>query len=251
MKKSQKILLGTGASVLALAAVAAVAGPIIYREYLTPTAAETPSLNGSEHIISEEPGKPLDPAAIAGAWHVSDGSEAGYRVDEKLSGSDVTVTGRTSEVTGDFQISADGRTLEAATITVDVDSISTDSAQRDAYFREQALRTGDHPEATFVLADPVTLAAVPGSGEAVTASALGDLTLTGEARPVTADVTLRSDGTTAQIVGTVPITFADFGVPAPSLGFVTVEPEGFVEFELEVVRSTPSDSPPAPASPGD
>lgn len=237
MKKSHKVMLGAGVSVLALAAVAAVAGPMLYREYFAPTAADTPSLSGSDQIMGTELGEPLDPAALAGTWRVSDASEAGYRVAEQLSGSDVTVTGRTSEVSGSFTISADGRTLETATITVDVDSISTDSPQRDAYFRDQALRTDEHPEATFVLSEPVTLAAVPGSGEAVTASARGDLTLAGEVRQVTADVEVRSDGRTAQIAGSVPITFADFGVTAPSLGFVTVEPEGFVEFELEVERS--------------
>ncbi len=34
----------------------------------------------------------------------------------------------------------------------------------------------------------------------------------------------------------IPITFADFGVEAPSLGFVKVEPQGFVEFELNLTK---------------
>lgn len=236
MKKSQKVLVGAGVSVLVLAAGAAVAGPIIYREFLTPPAAEAPALSGSEQIMDEGSNEPLDPAALAGTWEVAAESEAGYRVDEVLSGTDVTVTGRTPEVAGTFQISADGLTLEAASLTVDVASISTDSDQRDAYFRDQALRTAEHPEATFVLSEPVTLESVPAAGETVRTSAVGELTLAGVPQTVTAEVQLRSDGSSAEIVGSIPVTFADYGVTAPSLGFVTVEPEGLVEFQLVAER---------------
>lgn len=236
MRTSQKVLIGAGVSVLVLAAGAAVAGPIIYRELLTPPAAEAPALSGGEQILSDVATGPLDPTALAGTWEVAQDSEAGYRVDEVLSGTDVTVTGRTPDVAGTFQISADGLTLEAASLTVDVASISTDSAQRDAYFRDEALRTDEHPEASFVLAEPVTLERVPAAGETVQTSAVGELTLAGVAQTVTAEVQLRSDGTSAEIVGSIPITFADYGVAAPSLGFVTVEPEGLVEFQLVAER---------------
>jgi hypothetical protein len=37
-----------------------------------------------------------------------------------------------------------------------------------------------------------------------------------------------------QVIGSVPVTFADFGVEAPSLGFVTVEDEGSIEFSLQL-----------------
>jgi hypothetical protein len=40
-----------------------------------------------------------------------------------------------------------------------------------------------------------------------------------------------------QIVGSIPITFQDFGVQAPSLGFVTVEDHGSVEFSLDVAKA--------------
>ncbi|MCW2288898.1 polyisoprenoid-binding protein YceI [Leucobacter luti] len=238
MKKSQKILIGAGASVLALAAVAAIAGPLVYREFLVPPAADAPSLSGSEQIMGEPSSGPLDPATLAGEWQVGADSEAGYRVNEVLNGTDVTVTGRTPEVTGTFQIGADGLTLEEATLSVDVASISTDSAQRDSYFRDQALRASEFPDATFVLTEPVTLKSAPGSGETVRATATGDLTIAGETRSTTADVEVRSDGTTAEIAGSIPITFADFGVTAPNLGFVSVEPDGFVEFQLTASPGT-------------
>jgi polyisoprenoid-binding protein YceI len=153
-----------------------------------------------------------------------------------LNGTDVTVTGRTDRVEGVLTIGAEGLTLEAAELTVDVASISTDSNQRDAYFRDQALRTGEFPTATFVLTEPVSLEEAPDAGAVVQAEVTGELTLAGATQSVTATVQVRSDGSTAEIAGTIPITFADFGVEAPSLGFVSVEPTGFVEFQLTAAR---------------
>lgn len=237
MQKSQKILIGAGAGVLALAAVAAFAGPVIYRDFIAPPAASAPTLSSDENVIPDEgTGEALDPQALVGAWSVTEGSEAGYRVDEVLNGTDVTVTGRTGQVEGAFTIGADGLTLEAAELTVDVASISTDSNQRDAYFRDQALRTGEFPTATFVLTEPVSLEQAPDAGAVVQAEATGELTIAGATQTVTASVQVRSDGSTAEIAGSIPIVFADFGVEAPSLGFVSVEDAGFVEFQLVADR---------------
>jgi polyisoprenoid-binding protein YceI len=181
-------------------------------------------------------GEPLDPAKLVGGWSVAQGSEAGYRVNEVLNGTDVTVTGRTEDVSGSFTIEGIGLTLQSATLTVDVASITTDSAQRDSYFRNQALRVSDHPTATFTLTEPVVLDAAPKSGSVLTAEAGGELTIAGETQPVTASVEVRSDGTTAEIAGSIPITFEDFGVEAPNLGFVSVEDAGFVEFQITASR---------------
>ncbi len=236
MKKSQKVLIGAGVCLLALGAAVAIVGPSIYRDYIAAPAADTPALSADESMLPLESGDALDPASLGGVWNVSEGSEAGYRVDEVLNGTDVTVTGRTDEVDGSFTIAETGLTLEAAELTVDVASIATDQPQRDAYFRGQALRTDEHPEATFTLTEPVTLDEAPAAGDAVTALAAGDLTIAGVTRAVTAEVQVRSDGQTAEIVGSIPIAFADFGVEAPNLGFVSVEPNGFVEFQLTAER---------------
>lgn len=237
MQKRHKILLGVGAGVLVLGAVAAVAGPTIYRDFIAAPAAEAPTLSGPTQPSADASTGRLDPAALAGEWRVADGSEAGYRVDEVLNGTDVTVTGRTPQVTGSFTIGADGLSLEAAQLSVDVASITTDSGSRDAYFRDQALRASQFPEATFTLTAPVTLAEAPESGETVQVEATGDLTLAGKTQSVTVQIELRSDGTTAELAGAIPITFADYGVTAPSLGFVSVEPDGFVEFQLVAARA--------------
>lgn len=245
MKKSQKILIGVGAGVIALGVAAAIAGPMIYRDVIAAPAADTPSLTASESTETTESSdeadnsstQELDPRDLAGAWSVSDGSEAGYRVDEVLNGTDVTVTGRTDDVTGTFTIGDTGLTLDAAELTVDVASIATDSENRDEYFRSQAMNVSEFPTATFTLTDPVTLDSAPASGEVVKTQATGELTLAGKTQTVTAEIELKSDGTTAEIAGSIPITFADFGVEAPSLGFVSVEDSGSVEFQLTAAKS--------------
>lgn len=242
MKKSQKILIGVGAGVIALGVAAAIAGPMIYRDVIAAPAADTPSLTASESTETTDSSDEaatgaLDATTLAGAWSVSDGSEAGYRVDEVLNGTDVTVTGRTDDVTGTFTIGDTGLTLDAAELTVDVASIATDSDNRDEYFRSQAMNVSEFPTATFTLTDPVTLDNAPASGEVVKTQATGELTLAGKTQTVTAEIELKSDGTTAEIAGSIPITFADFGVEAPSLGFVSVEDSGSVEFQLTAAKS--------------
>lgn len=245
MQRSQKVLIGGGVCILAIGIVAATAGPTIYRDFIAAPAAEAPTISTDDEMLqpkSESLGPEtnadsdsavsLDPTLLAGEWTVVDGSEAGYRVNEVLNGTDVTVTGRTDEVTGSFVIASDGLTLDSAILSVDVASIATDSSQRDAYFRDQALRANKHPAATFTLTEPVELDAAPGSGEVIEAEATGTLTIAGVTKPATATVQVRSDGSTAEIAGSIPVTFDDFGVTAPNLGFVSVEPTGFVEFQL-------------------
>ena len=68
----------------------------------------------------------------------------------------------------------------------------------------------------------------------------GDLALVGDLtiRDVTHEVTVTAQAATAgedlQVVGSAPITFADFDVQAPDLGFVVVEDTGAIEFSLEL-----------------
>ncbi|MGO3147419.1 MAG: YceI family protein [Leucobacter sp.] len=241
MKKLHKVLLTSGVCLLAFGVVVAVVGPPLYRDFIAPPAAEAPTITGdpslAEGLEDTAESGPLSLEEISGTWDITDGSTAGYRVNEVLNGTDVTVTGRTSEVTGSLTISADGRTLEAAEFTVDVASIETDRSQRDAYFREQAINVAEYPEASFALTEPVTVETVPDAGEVVTVDATGELTIAGVTKQVTVSIEVRSDGSTTELAGSIPVTFSDFGVRAPSLGFVKVEDHGFVEFQLTAAKS--------------
>lgn len=231
-KRTAVITASVLAGVLLLGGAAAIAGPIVYRDLIVgevesvPTVTAAPSASAGAATI--------DPADLSGAWTVADGSYAGYRVDEVLNGVDVTVVGRTEQVTGSLTV--EDLTLTAADLTVDVASIATDEEGRDAYFRDNALRTSEFPEATFALTGPVSASTPPVVGEVQTVSATGDLTIAGVTRQVTVELqaVLNEDG--GQVAGSIPITFADFGVVAPNLGFVSVDPQGFVEFSLQLER---------------
>lgn len=230
MRRRTKVLIGSAVALVLIGGTAAIAGPIVYRDLIAKPADAVPTISAGPGTLGSTPTGRLSAADVDGAWSVGSGSEAGYRVNEVLNGTDVTVTGRTSEVTGSLTVQ--DLTLTKAELSVDVASIATDSQNRDDYFRTTALRTDRFPKATFVLTKAAKPAAAPKAGETVKQSVTGDLTLAGKTRSVTFEVEVRSDSSQTQIAGQIPITFADYGVEAPSLGFVKVEPKGFVEFQL-------------------
>jgi hypothetical protein len=74
---------------------------------------------------------------------------------------------------------------------------------------------------------------MPKRGETIEATAVGDFTLHGVTRRVRIPVEGRWDGTSIQVVGNLPIVFADYDMDAPNVGgFVSVRDEGEMEFQL-------------------
>jgi polyisoprenoid-binding protein YceI len=213
--------------VAVLAVVGTVIGTSVYSNAENAKASATPTV-----AATREPST-LEPQSLSGDWVVGGDSEAGYRLHEVLNGSDVTVTGRTTSVSGNAKV--DGTAIAAATIQVQVGDIATDSKQRDSYFRDSALDTSAFPTATFTLTKPVE-DAVPTGTETKKVEATGELTLHGVTKPATAKLEVGLSGDGVDISGTIPITFADFGVQAPNLGFVKVDDAGAVEF---LVHATP------------
>lgn len=213
-------------------AVALIAGaPWLYARFMArpgpdPLALSTPTASPSA-------AKPTGPIEVDGTWQIGAGSQGGYRLAEVLSGEQFTVVGRTDQVTGAVVI-ADGM-LTGARVVVDADSISTDEAARDAYFR-RALDTSTYPQAVFTLTEPVDVSAVAWSPDAVTLVAIGTLELHGVTRRVTADLQVQRTADGVEVVGEVPVTLTDFDLPAPDLGWVTVQPAGVVEVLLALVR---------------
>lgn len=221
---------------------------------ITDEAAESPE-------ASEEPDEPsagaADPgadgtdesgdalSAVAGAWTVdttigdfdfeqATGSFAGFRVDEELTIGEVTAVGRTGEVSGFIQLGAGG--LEAAEITVDMSAIESDRPLRDGRTR-QALGTDQFPTATFVLTEPVALPADAADGAAFSLEAAGELTVKGVANPAVFALDAQLVDDVIVVVGSTEVTFADYGVQAPSAPIViSVEDHGIIEFQLLFTR---------------
>lgn len=227
--------------IIAIAVVVVIAGAFIgsriYASNVSAQAEAVPTLTGAPSAAatsaSPDAGEATASADQDGTWTVGSGSYAGYRLDEVLNGADVTVTGRTEDVSGSLSVADDQ--LTAADLTLQVDTITTDSNRRDQYFRTSAIDTSQFPEASFTLTEPVDVSATLEGGNQ-TFPIKGDLTLNGQTVSVKANVQGAFSDGEAQLVGQIPMTWEEFGVEAPNLGFVAVEDTGFIEFSLNVTQ---------------
>lgn len=163
------------------------------------------------------------------------GSFAGFRVDEELVQIGATeAVGRTGQVSGTMVV--EGSALASADVEVDMTAIQTDQSRRDNKVQD-ALETDLFPTATFSLREPVELGPGAAAGEEVSVQAVGELTVHGVTQQVTVDLDAQLVDGTAVVVGSVPVTFSDFGVEVPSAPMVlSVADEGTIEFQLLFVR---------------
>ncbi len=225
-------------AVIAVAAlvVIAVAVPFVYIHFIEGSAPAKLSLSASGG--SSGPSVPLD-----GTWSVTSGSTAGYRVGEVLVGQNNTAVGRTTDVTGSLAIK--GTRVVSGSFTANLTSVHSDQQQRDGQFR-RIMDTANDSTATFTLTDPIDLRTPPASGVPISVKAVGKLTLRGDTRPVTIDLTAEHLGATLEVLGNIPIVFSDWKIPQPDFpGIAKVQDHGTLEFLL---RLTPGASSPATTS---
>lgn len=225
MEKRRSRLVVVLVVVVALGVLAVLAGPPLYSRWVESRNPDPITLTSAPDVPSGE----LDPS---GSWTVAPGSEAGYRVEEVLRGEDTTVVGRSSDVSGTLEV-ADGQ-LTAATVTVQTATIETGVGPRDNFLRD-TLESQTFPTATFELGAPVAVPAL--TGEPVAAEATGRLTIRDVTRDVTVALQVQRTADGVRVSGTVPVTFTDFEIEAPSLGFVEVEDAGTIEMLLVLTRS--------------
>src|SRR5262249_52991312 len=182
-------------------------------------AASSPTTTGNANTATTASSSAGDSSHDSATWQVASGSQAGYRVKEVLFGQSTTAVGRTSNVTG--SITLDGATVPKGSFSVDMTTVQSDKSQRDGQFQDRIMETSTYPTSTFKLTQPIQLGSVPADGQQITAKATGDLTLHGTTKTVTFDVQAKKDGSTIQVVGQIPIVFADYNIPNPSLGPAT------------------------------
>jgi polyisoprenoid-binding protein YceI len=188
----------------------------------------------SDHSSSGTPSS--RPGSLDGVWRVTEGSQAGYRVNETLAGQSTTAVGRTSAVTGSITISA--KAVTAASFTVQMASVTSDRDQRDQQFSGRIMDTAQYPTGTFVLTMPIVLGKAPKIGKVITVQATGTLTLHGTTRPVTFSVSAKRTNDQIAATGEIPITYGDYNIDNPSFGgFVSVGSSGTVEFLLVLTKS--------------
>lgn len=229
--------------VVAVVAAGAIGGPLVYAALeedaapartvqVQPDAATSSSSAPSAGAPSSAVAPTPDAAALDGTWSIAADSSAGYRVDEVLNGADVTVAGTTDQVTGSVVIT--GGDLADADVTVDVASITTDTARRDSYFRDNVMDVATNPTAVFSVTEPADLPEL--TGTPVTVPVTGELTLAGETRPVQTEISVVRTADGVDVSGAVPVSFGDYGIEAPNLGFVRVDDQGQVEFFLHLTK---------------
>jgi polyisoprenoid-binding protein YceI len=220
--------IGGGAIVVVLLAV--VGGPFVYIHFIAPDPAPKLTISDSTPTTSAQTSgsEASTRAPLAGTWNVGTGSKAQYRVKETLFGQDAEATGTTESVTGSVVIK--GTTVQSATVTVDLTTVTSDEASRDRQFQGRIMDTADFPDATFKLTQPIALGKEPADGVKITATATGELTMHGTTNTVTAQLEAKRTGDTIEIAGTIPVTFSDYGIDNPSGGPATVGNNGTIEF---------------------
>jgi len=180
-------------------------------------------------------------AGLDGDWAVDtsigsfsdfSGSWVGYRVDETLAGNRAnTAVGRTPNVSGTLAMS--GTQITSVEVTADVTTLQSDDQRRDGQLRNQALETGQFPQATFKLTAPIDLGTAPADGATVTATATGELTLHGVTKTVQVPIQAKLSGDVVTVVGSIDIQFADYSIDQPvSFAILSVEDHGTMEFQL-------------------
>ena len=180
--------------------------------------------------------------ALSGTWKVAEGSQAGYRVREKLAflPAESDAVGRTSQITGSatFSESRGIVTITAASFNVAVDTLKSDRSMRDQRIHEIGLESSRYPTATFALSAPLTLPASVLKGKVAHVSVSGTFNIHGTSKKETLPVEVSLSGSTFQAVGSLTFPWGEFGMSAPSIGgFVNVTEQATMEFDLNLTRA--------------
>jgi polyisoprenoid-binding protein YceI len=248
--RGKKVLLWIGGAVVAMVLLV-VGGTWVYIHLIkddapakltletndtSASASTTPASDGSSATTAASAGGAATTAgsassgSIDGSWAASDQSLLGYRVKEVLFGQSTEAVGRTDAITGSLTIA--GSTVDKGDFTVDMTTVKSDSGNRDRQFNGRIMDTTSFPTSTFALTKPIDLGSVPAEGQTVTASATGDLTLHGTTKSVTFDVQAQLKDGDIEVNGTIPVAFADYGIPNPTFGPASTEDNGVLEFLL-------------------
>ncbi len=231
-----------------LALTLAVVLPMILAACAAGVGTTYPAAQAVSGSASDPTGVPsVDPAATlpAGAIRLvlaSDGNEARYTVTEQLADRPLPsdAVGRTSAVTGQIVIGADGRVVaQGSLFTIDMTTLHSDSNRRDGFIQRNTLQTDRYPTAVFAPTEvrglPVPL---PTSGQ-LTFQVVGNLTVHGLTRPATWDVTAQVSGQELKGTASTAIKFGDFGMQAPKAFVVlSVEDNIRLQYDFHLVPAT-------------
>src|ERR1039458_3967085 len=141
--------------------------------------------------------------ALTGNWKASSGSQAGYRVREKLAflPAQSDAVGRTSQITGNasFSESKSTVTITAASFTVAVNTLKSDRSMRDEKIHEIGLESSRYPTATFALSTPLTVSVSALNHKVAHVSVTGSFNIHGTSKKETLPVEMSLSGSTFEI----------------------------------------------------
>ena len=176
---------------------------------------------------------PVGPAD--GGYQAASGSVAGFRVQQTVIALTSDVVGRTEDITGAVTIV--GGQVAAADLRIGLLALTTGDAKPAPQFGS-SLDTPRYPDATVLLTEPVTLDAAFGSGQILHVNAAGTMTLHGITRTATVALSVRRDGASIDVAGSIPVALADYGITRPkgygALG--SLADHGVAEFLLVLHR---------------
>ncbi len=222
-----KILIRVAISIVVVVGLV-YGGILLYTKVINPP---EDKLNEDDlSAIVSESSTPTPDVGITGTWLATSESTVGYRVKEVLGGVDTEGVGRTNQVNGSLTIQ--DTTLLSTVFEIDVASIKSDSSKRDSQFSGNIMDTATYPTATFRLLTPIELGSIPADDQNITATAQGELTMHGVTQQVSFDVTAKIANGIIGVLGSIDITFADYGIANPSNAFVTTGDTGLLEFVL-------------------
>jgi polyisoprenoid-binding protein YceI len=232
MTRSRAIAVG-----LIIIAAVAVGGYVAYDQVLRGDSAAVLALPSASPVVGASSARSVSlDRVLAGTWTVARGSQAGYRVRERLANlpAESDAVGRTSDVSGSIALATNGSitTLNGATISVDTTTIASDKPMRDNRLRNEGLQTSRFPTATFKLARPVEVPAAALAGTAADITLTGDLTLHGVTRSVQIPAKAQLVNGTIQVAGSIGFPLADYSIVAPNVGgfIVSIADQGTLEF---------------------
>lgn len=171
---------------------------------------------------------------------VAGGSKAVVRVREQLAGfaspSDAILS--SDAVTGRIALRRDGTFVSGSKITVALDDLRSDNAQRDRFVKEQTLQTRLHPFAEFVPSRTTGLSLPLRADGEVSFRLSGTLTMHGVSKEVTFGVT--ASRTPREIHVTAKNDpawkFSDFGLEIPRV-FTVLSIVDEIRLEVQLVAT--------------
>lgn len=220
---------------VAVVAVVVIAAAVVaYLRFFTPDSPAPVRLT-----LTANPPDDLDD--LAGRWEVSGGSEAGYRIREKLARlpAKSDAVGRTSGVTGSVLIErvGDEVRLSEFRFEADLSTLKSDEQRRDRTLRTQGLQTDAYDSAIFASQDVIRVPRAALRGPVYLTKVTGELSLHGVTRRVDIPVQATFDGKRIEVTSSVPIDLANWSIAPPNIaGLVTVEPRGEMEVHLFLER---------------